>query len=44
MKNFNESSPRTQARKLTDYLANELRQKGINPESIFSMCTRRDTA
>lgn len=38
---FNESSPRTQGEKLTDYLANELRMKNIQPVRIFSMADTR---
>ena len=40
---YNESSPRTQGQKLTDYLANELHQKGILPVRIFSMADSRRT-
>ena len=39
--NFNESSPRTQSEKLTDYIANELHQKNINPARIYSMADVR---
>jgi hypothetical protein len=42
---YNESSPRTQAEKLTDFLTNELHQKKILPARIFAMAdTKRSNA
>ena len=37
---YNESSPRSQGEKLTDYLSNELRQKNFNPIRIFAMADK----
>ena len=42
---YTESSPRTQAEKLTDFLTNELHQKKILPARIFAMAdTKRSNA
>lgn len=34
---YNQSSPRTQGEKLTNFLSNEMYQKNIKPVRVFSM-------
>lgn len=38
---YNESSPRTQADKLTDFVTNELHQKNLVPARIYRMADTR---
>jgi hypothetical protein len=40
---YNESSPKTQGEKLTEFLGNELHQKNIKPVRIFSMADKKRT-
>ena len=40
---YNESSPRTQGEKLTEFIGNEMSQKNIKPVRIYSMADKKRT-